>query len=99
MSDNAGPSAAVRIPFGDGISCEQCVAYVTEYAEGALSESLRASFAAHLVKCPQCVAYLRQYEAMLRAARRSGDSLLREPETEAPAHVVDAIAKALRERR
>jgi anti-sigma factor RsiW len=42
------------------LTCKELVELVTDYLEGALPESERARFDAHLGECPYCRTYLEQ---------------------------------------
>jgi anti-sigma factor RsiW len=43
-----------------GLTCRELVELVTDYLEGALSESERARFEAHIAHCEHCTAYVEQ---------------------------------------
>jgi anti-sigma factor RsiW len=43
-----------------GLTCRELVELVTEYLEGALPQSERARFEAHIAHCDHCTAYLEQ---------------------------------------
>lgn len=49
------------------MDCNELVEVVTNYLEGALSQTDRARFDAHLVDCPYCVTYIEQMRATLAA--------------------------------
>ena len=48
------------------MDCKDLVELVTAYLEGALDESARASFDAHLTSCEGCATYLDQIRATVR---------------------------------
>jgi anti-sigma factor RsiW len=50
------------------LPCQQIVELVTDYLEGAMDASLRASFEAHLAGCPHCTHYLEEIAAAIRVA-------------------------------
>ena len=49
--------------------CRELVEVITEYLEGALSETDRLRFEAHLDECGPCRRYLDQLQAVAGAAR------------------------------
>jgi anti-sigma factor RsiW len=51
------------------MSCQELVELVTDYLEGALEESERARFEAHLEECDGCRAYLAQMRTTVRLVR------------------------------
>ncbi len=53
---------------GDGITCQEFVALVTEYLENALDQQTRSRFEGHLLDCPDCPVYLRQMQAIVGAS-------------------------------
>lgn len=55
-----------RRPSGHDISCQQVVALVTAYLDGALARSDRDRLEAHLDDCPHCAEHLKQIEATIR---------------------------------
>jgi anti-sigma factor RsiW len=57
------------------MTCEELVALVTDYLEGALSPGAVARFEAHLAACPGCETYLAQVKATIAVARASGDTV------------------------
>ena len=50
---------------GAGLRCQELVELVTDYLEGALSDSDRARFEAHIAGCDGCTAYVQQMREML----------------------------------
>jgi anti-sigma factor RsiW len=48
------------------LSCQELVALITDYFEGALSPADRARFEAHLGACSACHAYLGQFQRTIR---------------------------------
>jgi anti-sigma factor RsiW len=48
------------------LSCRELVELVTAYFDGALPQSERARFEAHLDECPYCDTYLRQMRQTIR---------------------------------
>ena len=55
---------------GREISCEQAVALVTEYLDGALSSAQRDRLERHLAGCPHCTEYLAQIRVTIGLAHR-----------------------------
>jgi anti-sigma factor RsiW len=51
-----------------GMVCREAVELVTDYLEGALSQSQRRRFEAHLARCPDCPEYLAQIRAVIALA-------------------------------
>jgi anti-sigma factor RsiW len=49
-----------------GLTCRELVELVTDYLEGALPESERARFEAHIAGCDHCTAYLAQMRETIR---------------------------------
>lgn len=43
-----------------GLACQELVELVSDYLEGALSDTDRARFEAHIAGCDNCTAYVRQ---------------------------------------
>jgi anti-sigma factor RsiW len=72
------------------VTCRDVIEFLSDYYEGALPESERALFDAHLAECPDCVAYLRTYEATIRLEKRACD----ESPGEMPAGLLQAILAA-----
>jgi len=54
------------------MTCRQLVRLVTDYLEGALSESDRQRFQAHLAGCDGCTAFVEQLLTTLRLVGRLG---------------------------
>jgi anti-sigma factor RsiW len=54
----------------EALSCQELVELVTDYLEGALDPSTRASFDRHLAACPHCTRYLEQLRAVVHATGR-----------------------------
>ena len=50
--------------------CQELVELITEYLEGALSETDRIRFEAHLDECGPCRHYVAQLKAVAAGARR-----------------------------
>jgi len=50
---------------GGDLSCQQAVALVTDYLDGALSSTEEARFERHLAGCPHCTEYLAQIRATI----------------------------------
>ena len=50
------------------LACQEIVEIVTDYLDGAMDQTLRASFEAHLSGCPHCPHYLEQMRATIRVA-------------------------------
>ena len=48
------------------MTCEHLVDLVTDYLEGALSETDRARFDEHIAECPMCQVHLDRMRAMIR---------------------------------
>ena len=58
----------MRLGRGEAeMSCREFVEIVTEYMEGALSESRREALHAHIDECGGCSEYLRQMQLTVRA--------------------------------
>jgi anti-sigma factor RsiW len=55
------------------MNCRQIVELMTDYLEGALSESDRQRFEAHMSGCDGCTEYLEQLRTTLGLARRVVD--------------------------
>jgi anti-sigma factor RsiW len=53
---------------GDEITCQQVVKIINDYLDGALSESERERFEAHLQDCEGCRRYLHQMRTTVRIA-------------------------------
>ena len=54
--------------FRRDLSCQQAVALVTDYLEGALTRSQRRRFEKHLAGCPHCPEYLAEMRAVIALA-------------------------------
>ena len=52
-----------RRPSGHDITCQQAVALVAAYLDGALTPTELARFEAHMGECPMCHEHLKQIEA------------------------------------
>ena len=52
------------------MTCEHLVDLVTDYLEGALSETDRARFEEHIAECPMCQVHLERMRAMIRELGR-----------------------------
>jgi len=59
--------------------CQQVVELVTDYLEGALSQSARHRFEAHLAGCPHCMEYLAQLRVTIELTGRLRPEDLTEP--------------------
>lgn len=60
----------LRWPWSSGhdITCEQAVALVTAYLDGALAPQERGRFERHLAECPHCREHLKQIEVTILVA-------------------------------
>jgi len=54
-----------RRPSGHDINCQQAVALVTAYLDGALARGDRERLEAHLAECPHCTEHLKQIQASI----------------------------------
>jgi anti-sigma factor RsiW len=61
------------------MTCQELVELVTDYFDGALDETDRADFDAHLAICPGCVTYLEQMRTTIRLTHDM-NALERRPE-------------------
>jgi anti-sigma factor RsiW len=52
--------------------CQQAVALVTDYLDGALSRIDRERFEAHVAECPHCRTYLEQIRTTIAMTGRVG---------------------------
>jgi anti-sigma factor RsiW len=70
------------------LSCQELVELVTDYLEGALSETDRARFEHHIGHCDPCTVYLEQMRLTIEVVGRlSVDALTPEAER----HLVEAF--------
>jgi len=76
----------------DMLVCREFVELVTDYLEGALPDSERARFEAHLAECDGCEGYLED-------VRRMVDSLHVLPSPPPDQHTRDALLSAFRDLR
>jgi anti-sigma factor RsiW len=74
------------------LPCDEAVAMVTDYFEGALSVEERAVLERHLITCDPCAAYVEQMRETIRLT-----GTLREEEVPGP--VMDVVFDAFRELR
>lgn len=51
----------------DELTCQEFVALVTDYLEGAMDPETRRRFDAHLIECPDCPVYLDQMREIIGA--------------------------------
>ena len=58
----------LRLRPRQSLVCRQAVELVTDYLEGALSQTQRRRFEAHLTRCPDCPEYLVQIRAVITLA-------------------------------
>jgi anti-sigma factor RsiW len=58
----------LRLRPRQSLVCRQAVELVTDYLEGALSQTQRHRFEAHLTRCPACPEYLAQIRAVITLA-------------------------------
>jgi anti-sigma factor RsiW len=65
------------------LTCKQLAMLITEYEEGALAESERARFDAHLAGCEGCAEYLNQMRATIRLVGRLREDDIDQPVREA----------------
>lgn len=70
--------------------CQELVELITEYLEGALSETDRVRFEAHLDACDPCSQYVAQLKAVAAGARRISPD-------EIPADTRAALLQAFRD--
>ena len=56
-----------RRPTGYDINCQQAVALVTAYLDGALPRGDRERLEAHLADCPHCAEHLKQIKVTIIA--------------------------------
>ena len=71
------------------ITCQEFVQFLDDYLAGALPETERSAFGAHLAACPSCVAYMKTYQASIRL----GKAVLAGPEP--PADVPEELLQAI----
>ena len=74
------------------ISCQEIVELVTDYLEGALPESERARFEAHLGECDGCSGYLEDMRGLVGTLHET-------PEPPPDPATRDALLRAFRELR
>jgi anti-sigma factor RsiW len=55
----------LRLRPRHSLVCRQAVELVTDYLEGALSQTQRRRFEVHLTRCPDCPEYLAQMRAVI----------------------------------
>ena len=80
------------------MTCRDVIEFLADYCEGALAESERALFEAHLAKCRDCVAYLNTYrQTMVLEKQTCDDDAARV--SEMPAGLVRAILAACKGKR
>ena len=72
------------------MNCKELVELVTDYLEGALPDSEKTRFHAHLEICPGCTDYLEQLRLTLRISGRLEEESV-EPEAR------DQLLKAFRD--
>jgi anti-sigma factor RsiW len=58
----------------DPLVCREFVELVTEYLEGALPDSERARFEAHLAECDGCTGYLEDMRRLVGSLHEAPDS-------------------------
>jgi anti-sigma factor RsiW len=58
----------LRLRPRHSLVCLQAVEVVTDYLEGALSQTQRRRFEEHLKRCPDCPEYLAQMRAVITLA-------------------------------
>jgi anti-sigma factor RsiW len=58
----------LRLRPRQSLVCRQAVGLVTDYLEGALSQTQRRRFETHLTRCPDCPEYLAQIRAVITLA-------------------------------
>jgi anti-sigma factor RsiW len=61
------------------LSCQELVELVTEYLEGALTETDRARFEAHLAGCRNCTNYVEQMRRSIQVVGRLSEESLSPP--------------------
>jgi anti-sigma factor RsiW len=69
------------------MTCQELVELVTDYFDGALDDTRRAQFDAHLAVCPGCETYLEQMRTTMRMVH-DVKALERRPEV---ARLLDAF--------
>jgi anti-sigma factor RsiW len=68
---------------GGGLACQELVELVTDYFEGALSDTDRTRFEVHIAGCVHCTAYVQQMREMLEVlGELTTESLSAEAEAE-----------------
>lgn len=78
------------------MTCREIITFLADYLEGALSESKRTRFEAHLAECLDCRCYLAAYEEIIRLGR---DAHAAEAPAPPPEELVRAIVAACADRR
>jgi predicted anti-sigma-YlaC factor YlaD len=76
---------------GDEVTCQQFVALITDYFEGALAPRSLSQVEEHLVMCDWCVTYSEQMRATIDAL-----STLQEAQPAVPSEAVLAALRAKR---
>lgn len=70
--------------------CKQVVELMTDYLEGALSDSDRRKFEQHISGCDGCTGYLRQLRMSIALTGKV-------PDEPVPAHVAAELVRAFRD--
>jgi anti-sigma factor RsiW len=78
------------------VTCRECSEFLSDYLDGELEASVRATFDQHLSLCPNCVTYLEQFAATIRAGRLAFADDDASGECPFPEELIQAILAARR---
>jgi anti-sigma factor RsiW len=77
------------------MTCEQVIAFLTDYLDGLLPSEVVSRFEAHLAGCASCTAYIASYRETIRMARMATKSPMLEA-GEVPEELIAAILASAR---
>ncbi|HRK30723.1 MAG TPA: zf-HC2 domain-containing protein [Tepidisphaeraceae bacterium] len=78
------------------MTCRQLIAFLSDYYDGTLPVADRAAFDQHVGGCLECRQYVEQFKQTVKMVNQLGRSC--EP-TPLPGHLVEAILKAVEDKK
>jgi len=76
------------------LTCRECVEFLMDYLDDALSVDVKATFERHLTACANCVRYLESYRTTTTVCKKAFEAGERDAATPVPEELIQAILAA-----
>lgn len=73
------------------LTCQQLIAFLSDYVDGKLPLTQRAAFELHLALCRDCRSYLHNFKSTIEATRAAFDS----PDAPIPESVPESLVQSI----